>query len=207
MNCDWVSEKLDDYVDGELSAPDFEAVRLHVEGCESCRAQLHSLRSLLAAAADLPRRTEPARDLWSGIEPRLDRASIVDWRRHARNAVFAAAIAAMVVMAVSVGLLRGPRMPYAPLTSLHDVQPDQGEPFKNDRVVLREAYYARSKTLDPHIRSVIESNLSIIDQSLDEIRSAMELAPDNPRLEEMLVTACLTEVEMLRQAVRASAEG
>jgi hypothetical protein len=163
----------------------------------------------LRDAAALPRRIQPERDLWVKIAPQLRRGplSVIDFSRHARTTLYAMAIAAAVVVAVSLGLMQPAPVPPAHSVVPVAANPAVPEPFEDDRAVLRAAYQVRADALDPTLRSVIDSNLSIIHESVDEIRMAMEKSPDNPRLEQMLMTACLSEVEMLRQFVHSSNEG
>lgn len=205
-DCEWIQSQLDDIVDGDLSAEVRAEVQAHLNDCADCRGELESLHALLGAARALPKRIEPPRDLWTAIEPEL-RGGVIrfpDWRRHVRTALFAAAVAAAVVTAVSLGL---DRMPAA-----HDSAPRVAydvveEPFQTDRAVLREAYLARADRLDPELRSVVETNLTIIEASLAEIHRAMQLSPENPRWEQMLHTACLSEVTLLQQVVYNGLEG
>lgn len=208
-SCEWVHDRLDDYVDGELGVDDVRELEAHLESCDACRAAHRDLQTLVEQAAALPKRREPGRDLWPGIAAQLHerRPAIIDWRRHARTAAYAAAIAAAVVVAVSLGLMRAPAPPDAPPPNPIVAVEDAVEPFQDDRSVLREAYQARAAALDPELRTVIDSNLSIIDESLDEIRHAMKLAPDNPRLRELYRTACLSEVDLLRHAIHDGREG
>ena len=75
MTCDAVRDLLEAFVDGDLDAGDRNAVAAHLAGCEACRREETSLRSLLARAAALPREIAPRADLWQavarGIEPRV----------------------------------------------------------------------------------------------------------------------------------------
>lgn len=205
-NCEWVKAHLDEFADGELSKADTRALEAHLEDCETCRADWESLDGLLRKAAALQKRIHPERDLWGGIAPQLQPHSVIDWRRHARTAVFAAAIAAMAVVAVSLGLSQSPDVSPGPVTPVAR-EVEAIEPLQDDRTVMREAYHARADALDPELRVVIDTNLTIINDSLNELRRAMELAPDHPRLEQMYLTACRSELDMLRQVVQLGSEG
>lgn len=204
--CDWICDHLDGLVDGDLSADETREVEQHLQTCDACRAEWDGLQSLLHEARSLPKRMNPERDLWPDIVERLPKRTLIDWQRHARTAVYAAGIAAMVIVAVSLGMARSPEVPGRPATIATE-RPVVSEPLKEDRAILREAYHARADALDPELRSVIDSNLVIIDESLDELRRAMELAPDNARLEHLYVAACRSELDMLRQAVHLGQEG
>lgn len=66
-----IQSRLNDFVDGELPPAERGAVLDHLEECEACRAELEGLVALLAEARALPREIAPPRDLWAGIEARL----------------------------------------------------------------------------------------------------------------------------------------
>jgi len=61
---------LPDYMEGSLSDSDTGAARAHIAGCESCRALVRDLERIRTQAAALPVQ-RPARDLWAGIEARI----------------------------------------------------------------------------------------------------------------------------------------
>ncbi len=71
MNCHEMKKYLQDYVDEALTPGRAHAVTQHLESCNACRAEVESLRSLIADLHVLPRATSPARDLWPEIEARL----------------------------------------------------------------------------------------------------------------------------------------
>ena len=48
MNCNWVRERLSNYVDGMLDECSLEKVESHVHECESCKAELALLKKMLA---------------------------------------------------------------------------------------------------------------------------------------------------------------
>jgi anti-sigma factor RsiW len=60
------TDRLSEYLDGELGPADAAALEQHLVSCDECRATLAELRSIVAAAAALPV-AEPPRDLWAGI--------------------------------------------------------------------------------------------------------------------------------------------
>ncbi len=69
------TDRLSDYLDGELSAGERAALETHLAGCRGCAAALDELRAVIAAAGSLVDEP-PARDLWSGIEARLGPAAV-----------------------------------------------------------------------------------------------------------------------------------
>jgi hypothetical protein len=68
MNCKEVHKKLNEYIDGELSAAGEDALRAHIDDCTECAAEAAALRALRGTAAELARGMEPDEDLWPAIE-------------------------------------------------------------------------------------------------------------------------------------------
>jgi anti-sigma factor RsiW len=72
MHEEW-TDRLSDYLDGELSADDHRAVESHLRECVQCNAVLNDLKRVVAraqAAGDTAR--PPQADLWAGIAERID---------------------------------------------------------------------------------------------------------------------------------------
>lgn len=65
MSDQW-SERLSDFLDGELSPEETRRLEEHLESCASCRRTLEELRAVVARAGTLEDRPPP-RDLWPGI--------------------------------------------------------------------------------------------------------------------------------------------
>jgi len=99
MHEEW-TDKLSEYLDGELSPADTAAVDAHLRGCAACRAILEELRRVVARAQALPYRP-PDAELWSGIAGRIERL------QQARRFTFTLpqlAAAAVLLIAVSAGV-------------------------------------------------------------------------------------------------------
>ena len=65
----WI-DRLSEYIDDELTAPERAALDAHLTSCRECSVALDELRQVVARAGQLTGRP-PAADLWPGIEPRL----------------------------------------------------------------------------------------------------------------------------------------
>jgi negative regulator of sigma E activity len=122
MHKEW-TDRLSDYLDGELSADEHRAVESHLHACMQCTAVLNDLKRVVAraqAAGDAAR--PPKADLWAGIAERIDArrapaagapAALLDnvtafHGRASRRIAFTLpqlAAAAIVVAAVSGGLV------------------------------------------------------------------------------------------------------
>ena len=71
MHEEW-TDKLSDYLDGELEPTDRTAVEAHLRECRDCSAVLNDLKRVVSRAQGLDVRP-PARDLWPGVSARIDR--------------------------------------------------------------------------------------------------------------------------------------
>ena len=70
MHEEW-TDKLSDYLDGELPGDEREAVESHLAGCAPCRNVLDDLRRVIARARSIQPRP-PHQDLWAGIAERIE---------------------------------------------------------------------------------------------------------------------------------------
>jgi hypothetical protein len=68
------TDQLSDYLDGELSAAEHDAVAAHLRGCAACTAVLTDLMRVVTEAAAIEARP-PQTDLWGGIAGRIDAAA------------------------------------------------------------------------------------------------------------------------------------
>lgn len=71
MNTTHWTERLSEYLDGDLSTAERDACEQHLAGCAECARVLEELKGITAAARALPP-TPPPADLWNAIEARLE---------------------------------------------------------------------------------------------------------------------------------------
>jgi hypothetical protein len=118
---------------------------------------------------DLPRSIQPDRDLWSGIESRLD-ATHTQPRLHGAP-LLAAAAALMLGLA---GWWSAPEA--APVVAPAEVQqvPAWEEDMRASASALEAELDARRHELDPASVAVIEENLALIDAAIAECRDALD---------------------------------
>ncbi|HEU4563096.1 MAG TPA: zf-HC2 domain-containing protein [Gemmatimonadaceae bacterium] len=81
MTCERLDALLSEYLEGTLAAGDRAAVERHARSCARCGALLTDLSSIVLGARTLPD-LAPSRDLWSGIETRIE-APVVEMSREA----------------------------------------------------------------------------------------------------------------------------
>jgi hypothetical protein len=139
MNCtDW-SDRLHDFVDGELPRADAQALEAHLAGCADCRRALESLRALRVATMALEREIAPERDLWAGIasELKTDRAPVVPFpvtpARRPWSLTFLPLAVAASIAALFFVVERTPPAPRGPAWNVSSVD---GAPRINTRAIV-----------------------------------------------------------------------
>ena len=69
-NRDAWTDRLSEYVDGELDPAERAALEVHLQLCAGCAATVEELRAVLLRAGAL-QAIAPEADLWPGIEARI----------------------------------------------------------------------------------------------------------------------------------------
>ena len=54
VNCDWVLDRIDPFVDGELATDDMESIEAHAASCRPCRGEIALARTLVSELRSLP---------------------------------------------------------------------------------------------------------------------------------------------------------
>ncbi len=226
MKCQDVLERIDDFVDGDLSEAEFQEVELHLASCAACRAEERELRALLAEAAALPKEIPPDRELWSGIAGRIGgrTASVVPFvpRRVPAWGLAGLAAAAAVVVAIAASLVHTPATGTgAPGTKLaahssgaavpvaYPAEPAALQAAEADYVSatrdLMTALDARRSQLAPETLDVVDRNLKVIDTALDQIHAALAKDPSSPDLARMLTSTHQKKIDVLRHVLKVKA--
>ena len=213
MTCDEARDLMDDYVDGALDEAAFQEMELHVAGCAECRAEERALRALLAHAAALPREILPSRDLWAGIDARLDEGRPM-WRRPRMLAGWGAGLAAAagVVLALSAAL-HGPAgsRGASPFTALAPAALRSEDPvasaereYARAAAELMSALEQQRDRLPPEALASVEKDLRSIDAALQDVRRALATDPENPGLNHLLTSTHQRKVEVLQHVLKLS---
>ena len=219
MHEEW-TDKLSEYLDGELSAAEAADVEAHLRGCSACAEVLNDLKRVVVKARSLEPRP-PRTELWPGIAARTE-------TRAARRVSFTLAqlaAAAVVLMALSgaivwqvAGRVQRPR----PAESQAAVAPapDASDALERDAsaerfvapVSLADAQYdaavadlekalkAGRGRLDKSTVDIVEHNLQMIDQAITQARDALAADPANTYLSSHLVEARRRKMDLLRRA-------
>ena len=216
MNDIWTN-RLSEYIDGELNATEREALEEHLATCGQCYATLGDLRQVVARAKQLEDR-EPANDLWAGIRAGMTPARDAEVGRPAQVSkrrlsfsipqLLAASIALMLVSGGGAWLaLRQPTRTSAPdVIAGRDTRRPQNVRDVNwtrstDAAIadLQVALDQNEKRLDTATVRVVRQALATIDRAIADARAALDKDPGNTYLTLHLADTMRRKVELLRR--------
>jgi len=223
MKDSW-TDRLSEYVDGELDAGDLRLLEEHLHDCEDCRVMIDELRLVASTATNLEDR-EPETDLWPGIADRIRSAHtgetpVVDLRAHrearrqftftvpqlaAAAAVLLMAGASATILAVrNTGLASEPAMQAATQANPEFLPAGMaagGAPFETAIAELAEVLEEHRATLDSTTVLVLERSLAVIDSAIAEAQEALRQEPDDQYLNAHLAHSKQRKLELLTRAV------
>lgn len=208
-------DRLSDYIDGELDAPERSTLEQHLRECDECTRTLAELEHVVAAAAQA-RSAPPERDLWPGIADRIAPPPLVrplPQRAPGRRLSFTLpqlAAAAMLFLMLGAGGLylamadqrSAPRTAEAPAAEPPVRLVSQGYQTQASAISELEQALAQDRDrMDPATVRVLEQSIASIDQAIAEAWAAMEQDPANPYLRRYLDGAMKKKIDILRRAV------
>jgi tetratricopeptide (TPR) repeat protein len=213
---DEYTDRLSDYLDGELDAAARADVDAHLRVCGECVSALDELRAVAAKARALPI-VPPRNDLWPGVEARLEPRNLRPFRaRMTRRVSFtlpqlvAAGLALMVLSGGAVWLSRigGRATSLPPVVAVEAPSPAPNaapvvfaDPRYDDAIAdLQQALEAGRSKLDPQTVRVLEANLKAIDDAIEQSRRALAEDPMNVYLNSHLAEAKKRKLALLRRA-------
>jgi anti-sigma factor RsiW len=213
MSDQW-TDRLSEYLDGELKGSERALLEAHLERCEDCQETLAGLRRVVMRARSLEDRP-PATDLWAGIAERIGapaRVSITPIRRRFTFSfpqLLAAGIALAVLSASGAWMLH----PVAPTIAVHPAPVAPGEvgvtpvgapsaARSYDAAVsdLERVLVEGRGRLDTATVRVLEQNLALIDRAIADARRAVAADSANVYLNTHLAETMRRKVDLLRQA-------
>jgi hypothetical protein len=215
MNDEW-TERLSDYIDGELTTEEAEALEAHLLECADCGRTLHELRAVVARAGQVIDRP-PANDLWQGIAEQIavveqgGRVELQPKRRFSFSIpqLAAASVALMLMSAGTMYLMvkdgaepaarqiaerpasQGPVMSVGARTAAN---------YSDAIDELERALKDGRTQLDSSTVRVLETNLRAIDVAIADARQALSRDPDNQYLNRYLDQTIQRKVQLLRRA-------
>jgi len=207
---DW-TDRLSEYLDGDLSHAERTALEAHLAVCPECGGVLGELRAVVATARSLPE-LPPAHDLWPAVaertrdvvpfRPRLARA-LPGWVRYAAAAaVFAALGSGVTWMALQRSVLPvvGIVPPAVPVTP----QTVASVPHGTDAAVAELETILRQgqSRLDSSTVRIVTQNLARIDSAIAQAQRALAADPRNAYVSRHLAETERRKIELLRTAAR-----
>jgi anti-sigma factor RsiW len=214
MSDQW-TERLSEYLDGELRGSERAMLEAHLERCSDCQDALAGLRRVVLHARSLDDR-RPAADLWGGIAERIGAAPSRRAGKPARRRVsfsvpqlLAAGIALAVFSASGAWLLH----PGIATVAVQPAPAPAGDvPVRTvatptaagsyDAAVyeLERVLTAGRGRLDSATVRVLEQNLALIDRAISDARRAVAADSANVYLNTHLAETMRRKVDLLRQA-------
>ena len=210
MKDQW-TDRLSEYLDEELAAPERTALEAHLASCDGCRTTLDELRRVVTNARALDDRP-PSADLWPAVAARIGLSS------RARPVVrrFSFTVPQLAAASVVLALLSGgaawlivrrgsvptpPVVTSGPAPALLNASAYPGDVRFDAQVADLERALARGRgRLDTATVRVIERNLRIIDRAIRSAQSALAADPANSYLNLHLAQEMRRKLELLRQA-------
>jgi anti-sigma factor RsiW len=219
MTDSW-TDRLSEYVDGELDPATQAALEAHLATCASCRATRDELQRVVARARGIGYR-EPATDLWSAIETSITatvpgparRVVTLSWARLAAAAAIVAVLAGGFAWTLAsrrtVVVITPPPSADTMATSITTPAPAGAAmavaSYRDAAADLERAFEAGRTTLRPETMRVIEENLRAIDLAIAQTDSALRRDPGSAYLNEYLAATMQRKLKLLRRAVEITA--
>lgn len=222
MNDQW-TDRLSEYVDGELPDGDRIALEAHLQTCRHCSEIVSDLRRVVRRARTL-KDPVPPRDLWPGIASRI-RASaeaprdIVDLESRRRTRRWAFSLPQLVAAGIALMMVSGGTVWLVSLSNRPDVvtqivtvpssenpaisvaaRPNASQSYAAAVADLERILAQGRGSLDSSTVRVIEQNLAAIDRAIADARRALEADSGNLYLNTHLAETMRRKLDLLRQA-------
>jgi len=223
MNDPW-TDRLSEYVDGDLDAATIEALEAHLVTCADCRRTRDELERVATRARRI-RDHEPRTDLWPAIEAgirtkaaqapapaRRRRVITLSLARLAAAAAFVAVVAGGIAWTIATKRAIPGGTVAAVVDSTGGAESlTSGAPslavasYRDASADLERIYDARRTTLRPETMRIIEDNLRTIDLAIAQADSALRRDPGSAYLNQYLATTMQRKLKLLRRAVEITA--
>ena len=208
MNDQWTN-RLSEYLDGELDNIERAAIEAHLATCGQCYATLSELRQVVARAKSL-QDTSPATDLWTAIAREIRREQAP--ARHDRlvRRRFSLTVGQLLAASIALVLLSGGGMWLATRQQPVNTAVTRPRPAvttvanwtsSTDAAIadLQAALTQNEKRLDTTTVRIVRKNLAVIDRAIAEARMALRSDPGNAYLNLHLAATMRRKVELLRR--------
>jgi hypothetical protein len=206
MSDQW-TDRLSEYLDGDLDEKDRGALEAHLATCAACAGTLAGLRRVVVRARSLEDRP-PARDLWSGIATRIGAGSAGSRQRRftfSMPQLLAAGIALAVLSGGGAWLLHPD--PTGIVTEVTPLPPGMApvatvaaRSYATAVEDLERILAEGRGRLDTTTVRVLEQNLALIDRAIAQAQRAVTADSANVYLNSHLAETMRRKIDLLRQA-------
>jgi hypothetical protein len=223
MTCSDFQERIGEYTDGVLDRTSSEALDAHLQTCAACRAMAEDFRDIRLAALGLEKQAPPPR-VWAKLSERLDaERRRPRWMRTAGRSLDFAWGRPLAVAATLLLIVGGSswvlwqqlpqRQPAQVATQPATAAEADLVQSVETELKLAEEHYEKAisgleqitrsegSALDPQVASVLQKNLSVIDQAIGESRAALRAQPASDVAQESLFEALRSKVSLLQETV------
>ena len=208
MNDQWTN-RLSEYIDGELDSTERAAIEAHLATCGQCYATLSELRQVVARAKSLED-TPPTTDLWTGIAREIRREQAPAQRDRLVRRRFSLTVGQLLAASIALVLLSAGGMWLAtrqqPVNTAvtrprPTITPVANWTSSTDGAIadLQAELIQNEKRLDTATVRIVRKNLAVIDRAIAEARMALRSDPGNAYLNLHLATTMRRKVELLRR--------
>lgn len=177
------STRVQEYLDGDLSPVEREAVAAHLAACSHCRSEVTAYRAIIQGAAGVGAGGGSRHGSWRDVEFRIRRRA-----RLVRVARLAAMIALLVVPAAVLTYASGsldPLLPYSVRTAANRPLPQEAE-YRGIAARLESELMAHGRDA-PEVRARVERELTRIDHRIRDVRRELHRHPGAVLLQEEMV--------------------
>lgn len=211
------TDRLSEYLDGELAPFERQALDAHLAACADCAGVLEELDAVRQQASVLPERVPPVADPWAAIASRIERmprSGADEGRAPRRVSLPQLAAAAALVLAVGMGSMWMRQPPRGPGVERDPAPADYGqgvhpvaladESFDAAVADLEAVLDEGRGRLNAETIRVLEENLAAIDAAVVQAREALAADPANVGLTNHLLRTRAMRLGLLRRAVAAT---
>jgi anti-sigma-K factor RskA len=207
------------FADGSLSPEQLPPIEAHLRDCAACALDVERIKTLMTRFQDTPANSTPAPldAVWPSIRTRIEASKVIplsatsdriEGRRAPRRLGLAIAAAAVLVMAVALGI-RYTTRPVVPIaqsidtTSLIAVA-DSAHAYEEQAQTLLNQLELRRAMLRPEAVVQIDRDLRVVDSAIAELKEAIAHDPNNPALRRLLASSYRQKVDVLKRVGNAS---
>jgi anti-sigma-K factor RskA len=218
MTHEVIRHLLDDYVTGELTEDARGPVADHIAACEICRAEVESLKGIIARAADLPKAIEPPADAWLNIRAAIERDKEAVATHHGTSESFwrrpyvlgAAVVLVAILSSGGTALYLNSRSANTSRATASNTANGatpasfvaftiEENTYLRNVAVLQDLLDQQEKSLAPETVAQLKASLRTVDEAILEARNALARDPANKMLIEMLSGSYRQKMDLMRR--------